>query len=65
MFALYITQHILIHVAKTVNNCRVLHVYNEGIVYSPTLGSKCKKIIPFVVRCSSDPELELLLSSIT
>lgn len=65
MFALYITQHILIHVAKTANNCRLLHVHNEGIVYSSTLGSKCKKIIAFIVRYSRDPELELLLGFIT
>lgn len=65
MFALYITQRILIHVAKTANNCRVLRVHNEGIVYSSTLGSKCKKIIAFIVRYRSDPELQLLLSFIT
>lgn len=41
------------------------YFYNEGIVYSSTLGSKCKKIIAFIVRYSSDPELELLLSVIT
>lgn len=65
MFALYITQRIPIHVAKTANNCRVLHAHNEGIVYSSTLGSKCKKIMAFIVRYSSDPELELPLSFIT
>lgn len=65
MFALYITQCIPVHVAKIANNCRVLHIHNEGIVYSSTLGSKCKKIIAFIVRYSSDPELELLLNFIT
>lgn len=65
MFALYITQRILIHVVKTANNCRVLHVHNEDIVYSSTLGSKCKNIIAFIVRYSTDPDLELLLSFIT
>ena len=58
-------QHIPVDVAEIANSCRVLHSHNEDIVCSFILGSKCKNVIAFIVRYSSDPELQSLLSFIT